>query len=236
MNTQQMSSFYADEMQIAEVQRNFIVRSYMWMMIGLLVTGVTMFSVFLTGFYEVLFSSRIIIYAAIFGEFALVAWLSARISTMSPNTARGAFLGYSLLSGITLSVIGLAYEPESIALTFLIASGMFGGLSAFGLMTKRSLSGLSTFLMTGLFGIIIATVVNMFLNAPALYFAISVGGVLLFAGLTAYDTQKLKELALEVPSDASGDRFAVYGGLTLYLDFINLFLFLLRLFGGRRDD
>jgi FtsH-binding integral membrane protein len=160
--------------------------------------------------------------------------MSAKVETMSPTTAAVLFLIYSGTVGITTSVILLVYTPQSIASTFMVTAGMFGALALFGTFTKRSLAGVGQFMYMGLIGLILAMVVNLFWANDALSFVISVIGVLVFTGLTAWDAQNLKHMAVALPDGRVGS-YAVVGALTLYLDFINLFFFLLRLLGGRRN-
>lgn len=227
----------AQMQEITTAQQTFLTKVYAWMVGGLLATGLTAgFVVTSPTMLEILFGSRIVFFALIIGEFALVAALAGWVEKMSATTATLAFLGYSILNGLTLSVIFMVYTDESISSTFMIAAGMFGAMSAYGYLTKRDLSGVGSFMFMGLIGIIIASVVNIFMSSSALYFAISIIGILVFVGLTAYDTQKIKEQnwMLEGGDEAVIRKAAIRGALTLYLDFINLFLFLLRLLGNRR--
>ncbi|MEO2038005.1 MAG: Bax inhibitor-1/YccA family protein, partial [Martelella sp.] len=159
--------------------------------------------------------------------------LAFRINKMSVAAAQTAFWVYAGLTGISLSTIFLVYTGQSIVQTFFITAASFGALSLYGYTTKRDLSAMGSFMVIGLFGIIIAMIVNIFLQSSALGFAISVLGVLIFAGLTAWDTQKIKEMYYEGDGHEVAGRKAVMGALTLYLDFINMFLFLLRLLGNR---
>jgi hypothetical protein len=167
-------------------------------------------------------------------ELGLVVALSARVDKMAPRTAAALFVVYSALNGATLSIILLAFTGASIATTFLVAAGMFGALALYGTTTRRSLAGIGQFVFMGLIGLVIAMVVGIFWKAPALQFVISVVGVLVFTGLTAWDAQRLKAIAAVTPDNQIAGR-SVVGALRLYLDFINLFLFLLRFLGARRD-
>ena len=167
-------------------------------------------------------------------ELGLVFFLSFRISHMQPSTALASFIGYSALSGATLAPLCFAYTQASVATAFFVAAGMFGAMSLYGYATKKSLSGLGSFLFMGLIGLLIAMVVNIFLQNDGLSFVISLLAVPLFAGLTAYDTQKIKEMGAAQMSEVDRSRAAVMGALALYLDFINLFIHLLRLMGERR--
>ena len=173
-----------------------------------------------------------ILAAILIAEIAIVFWLSFRIRGMAPSTAAAAFLVYSLLNGLTLSVIFWAYTGGTITMAFLTAAGMFAAMSIYGTVTKRDLTSIGSFFMMGLFGIIICMLVNFFLKSSGLDFVISLLGVGIFLGLTAWDNQKLKVMA--TATGPQQESFAVIGALMLYLDFINMFLFLLRLFGGRR--
>ena len=173
---------------------------------------------------------------ALFAAFGLVFFLSFKISTMNPSTATGLFLAFSALNGFSLAPILMAYTTASVTSTFLTTAGMFGAMSVYGMVTKKDLTGWGSLLFMGLIGIIIAMVVNMFMQSSAMSFAISVIGVIIFLGLTAYDTQKLKTMGETVPEGdtAAIRRGSILGALTLYLDFYNLFLMLLRLMGDRR--
>jgi hypothetical protein len=165
---------------------------------------------------------------------ALVFFFSFRIGTMSLGAAQATFWAFSALLGMSLSSIFMLYTGGSITRVFFISASTFGAMSLYGYTTKRDLTGMGSFLMMGLFGIIIASLVNIFMASPAIYFATSVLGVLIFTGLTAYDTQKIKESYWAGDDGAMMGKKAIFGALNLYLDFINLFLMLLRLFGDRR--
>jgi len=180
--------------------------------------------------------SPMLLFGLIFGELALVFFLSARIQKLQASTATSLFLLYSILNGITLSFIFLVYTSSSITSTFFICAGTFLTCSIYGMITKRDLTSLGGFMFMGLIGIIIASLVNMFIHSQGMYMIISYLGVFIFIGLTAYDTQKLKTMALTQPAGLDGGtvrKGAIMGALSLYLDFINMFLFLLRIFGNR---
>ncbi len=164
----------------------------------------------------------------------LVFYFSFRINKMSLSTAQTTFWVFSTLMGLSLASIFIVYTGTSIARVFFICSATFAAMSLYGYTTKRDLTALGGFLIMGLFGIIIASIVNIFMQSPAMYFAISILGVLIFVGLTAYDTQKIKNMYYAADSETQSGKKAIMGALTLYLDFINLFLMLLRLFGQRR--
>ena len=163
----------------------------------------------------------------------MVFWLSATINKISPAKARNRFYLYAALMGISLATILLTYTGASVARAFFITAGAFAGLSIYGYTTKRSLSAMGSFLVIGVFGLILASIVNIFLGSAQLEFMISIVGVLIFAGLTAYDTQKIKSMYAAGDDSATAGRKSIFGALTLYLDFINMFLFLVRLIGNR---
>ncbi len=213
----------------------FLSKVYGWMFAGLLITSIAAFAVASSQtLIETLILNRLVFWALIFAELGLVFYLSARVEQMAPATAAALFMLYSALTGVTSSVILLAYTGASIVSTFVITAGMFGAMAVFGTITKRSLAGWGQFLFMGLIGLILAMVVGIFWQNDALQFVISIVGVLIFTGLTAYDAQRLKHMAVALPEGQTGS-FAVVGALSLYLDFINLFFMLLRLTGSRRD-
>src|SRR6185295_15154575 len=212
----------------AEIASAFLRKVYGWMFIGLAVTAVVGLTV--AGSPALLQH----IVANQFLYFGLVFYLSARVQTLAPSTAMTMFVIYSALNGVTLSFIFLLYTGESIETTFMVTAGMFGATALYGSTTKRSLAGAGQFFFMGLIGIILASIVGMFWHNDALQFLITVIGVIVFTGLTAWDAQRLKQMAATVPRERAGS-YAVVGALSLYLNFINLFLMLLRLLGGRRD-
>lgn len=213
----------------------FLSKVYGWMFLGLLITAGTAVTVASSqSLIETFILNRILFWGLVLAELGLVFYLSARVEKIAPGTAAGLFMLYSALTGITSSVILLVYTGASIASTFVITSAMFGALAVFGTFTKRSLAGVGQFMFMGLIGLIIASVVGLFWQNSALQFVISVVGVLVFTGLTAWDAQRLKQMAVALPDGRVGS-YAVVGALSLYLDFINLFFFLLRFMGGRRD-
>jgi FtsH-binding integral membrane protein len=167
-------------------------------------------------------------------QLGLVFFLSARVDRLAPGTATGLFIFYSALTGVTLSVILIAYTGASIASTFVVTAGMFGALALYGTTTSRSLAGVGQFVFMGLIGVILASVLAMFWRNAALDFLISVAGVIVFTGLTAWDAQRLRQMATALPTEKVGS-YAILGALSLYLNFINLFLFMLRFMGGRRN-
>ncbi|MCC6811697.1 MAG: Bax inhibitor-1/YccA family protein [Deltaproteobacteria bacterium] len=212
---------------------DFLYKVYSWMAVGLGITGaVAWFTAQAPQMLELLVQNRVIFFGLLIAQLGLVAAFSAVAHRASTATAAAMFVAYSALTGLTFSTLFLIYTSASIAQTFFITGGSFAGLSAFGLVTKKDLSGVGRFMLFGLIGVIIASIVNIFMNSPAIYWITTYAGVLIFAGLTAYDTQKLKAL---YTAAGEGGNLALRGALTLYLDFVNLFLFMLRLLGNRRS-
>ena len=212
----------------------FLSRVYGWMFVGLLITAGVAYSVATSELLvSILLSSRLILWVVLIAQLGLVFFLSARVNQMSQVTAAALFMVYASLLGVTSSVVFLAFTGSSIASTFIITGGMFGATAFLGTITKRSLAGLGQFMFMGLIGLILAMIVGMFWQSDALQFVISIVGVLVFTGLTAWDAQRLKQMAVVMPDGRAG-TYAVVGALSLYLDFVNLFFFLLR-FTGRRN-
>lgn len=209
---------------------------YLWMVFAQVITGLTAAYVANSPAYiSALVNNPMLFYGVIIAELAVVFILSGRIHKMSFLTASLMFIFYSLLTGVSLSTIFLAYTESSIATTFLITAGTFGTMSLVGFVTKKDLSKLGGILFMALIGLIIATVVNIFLVSDTLGWIINYVGVLIFVGLTAYDTQKIKQMMREYGTDINEQtqKMALMGSLSLYLDFINMFLYLLRIFGNR---
>ena len=226
--------------QRVEILVNDFVRSvYNWMFIGLALTGFVAFYVWNSETILGLINNfPLIFFGIILAELALVFAISGMVNRMRAGTATALFVIYSGLNGVTLSFIFLAYTPASIVSTFFICSATFLACSIYGWTTKRDLTSWGGFLIMGLIGIIIASLVKMFIGSSAMSMIVSYIGVIVFVGLTAYDTQKLKNMALSQPVDLDGAvirKGAILGALSLYLDFINLFLMLLRIFGQSRD-
>ena len=222
-----------------EVTNAFLRSVYNWMAIGLGVTAVVAWLTMdnIGVLYNAVGNSLPTLFiVAMVVELGMVFFLSARINKLAGSTATGLFLAYSALSGFTLSGLLLVYTSASVLQAFLTTAGMFAAVSLYGLTTKRDLAGVGSFCMMGLFGLIIASVINLFMQSSMMEFGISCIGVLVFVGLTAYDTQYLKEMGQSMPEgDATVVRRGVImGALKLYLDFINLFIMLLRLIGDRR--
>jgi hypothetical protein len=219
----------------AERVTTFLRAVYGWMSIGLGVTAVVAFGVASSpDIVRTLMTNQLLFFGIIAAELGLVFYLSARVDQLAPGTASGLFLGYSALNGMTLSLILLVYTRESVASTFSICALMFGALAVYGTTTRRSLAGVGQFLFMGLIGLVLASVVGIFWHNSALQFVITCVGVIVFTGLTAWDAQRLKQMATALPDGKLGS-YAIVGALSLYLNFINLFLMLLRLFGNRRD-
>lgn len=210
---------------------------YLWMTLALGISGVTAIAVANSPqLLELLYANGLALFIVFIAQLGLVWLISARISSMSINTATALFIAYSILTGVTLASIFIVFTQESIASVFFISAGTFAAISLYGYNTKRDLSNWRTYLLMGLIGLIIASVVNWFMHSEVLYWIISYVGVLVFVGLTAYDTQKIKQMAL-VSYNQEGEishKIALLGALTLYLDFINLFIYLLRIFGKRK--
>ncbi|MDY0274068.1 MAG: Bax inhibitor-1/YccA family protein [Desulfomicrobium sp.] len=221
-----------------QATNTFLRGVYNWMTLGLGITALVAYSVASSPtLAQAIFTNPILFWGLILGQFGLVFGLSGAVHRMSAGMATGLFLLYSALNGATLSVILLVYTAASIFKAFIVCTGMFAAMSVYGATTKKDLTSWGSFLFMGLIGIIIASLVNIFMASPMVDFVISGLGVIIFTGLTAYDTQKLKVMGESAPM---GDTLAIrrgtiLGALTLYLDFINLFLFLLRFFGASRD-
>lgn len=212
----------------------FLRSVYGWMFFGLAVTAVVATTVAGSpSIVNALVANRLLFFGLIAAQLGLVVFLSARVASMAPSTAAVLFTGYSGLTGVTLSLILLAYTGASIANAFLVSAGMFGALALYGTTTKTSLAHWGSFLFMGLVGVILASLVGLFWQNDTMQFVIGIVGVIVFTGLTAYDAQRLKAMALALP--AGQERtYAISGALSLYLNFINLFLSLLRLMGNRR--
>jgi FtsH-binding integral membrane protein len=219
----------------AERVTAFLRKVYGWMFVGLGITAFVAYAVAGSStLVQTIASNHLLFLVLVFAELGLVFYLSARAARLAPGAAAGLFLLYSALNGVTLSLILLMYTGASIATTFFVTAGMFGAMALFGSTTKRSLAGAGQFLFMGLIGVVLASVVGIFWHSEVLQFLISVVGVIVFTGLAAWDAQRLKQMAVTVPESQLGS-YAVVGALSLYLDFLNLFLILLRFTGGRRD-
>ncbi|MBT9370665.1 Bax inhibitor-1/YccA family protein [Rhizobium sp. CSW-27] len=227
---------------IDEGLRSYMLKVYNLMALGLVITGLAAFGTWqlaveggqLTSFGVALYASPLK-WVVMLAPLAMVFFLSFRINRMSVSAAQTTFWVYAALMGLSLSSIFLVFTGQSIVQTFFVTAASFGALSLYGYTTKRDLTAMGSFMIMGLFGLIIASIVNIFLASSAVAFAVSVLGVLIFAGLTAYDTQKIKEMYFDGDDAAVMGRKAIMGALTLYLDFVNLFMFLLQFLGNRNN-
>jgi len=224
-----MERFQTNYTTVATVQSGVMRGVYAWMGGGLALTAlVSLLTVSSPTLLQAILGNRILFYVLVFGELGLVFTISGAINKISASTASLLFLAYAALNGLTMSIIFIAYTSSSIASTFLISAGMFGAMSLYGYLTKSDLTSWGSFLFMGLIGVVIASVVNIFLQSSMIYWIVSFCGIIVFTGLTAYDTQKIKN------QGNVGPKGAILGALTLYLDFINMFLIMLRLLGNRR--
>lgn len=230
-----MTPAQAEAAQIDVGLRQYMLRVYNLMASGLALTGIVAFLVASSPAAVQLLFGTPLKWVVMLAPLALVFFFSFKINSMKASTAQTVFWIYSALMGASLATVLLVFTGASVARTFFITAAAFGGLSLYGYTTKRDLSAFGTFLVMGLIGLIIAMVVNMFLASSALQFVISAAGVLIFAGLTAWDTQKIKEMYWEADGSEVAAKKAIMGALTLYLDFINLFMFMLQFLGVRRD-
>lgn len=224
------------EKEVAGEQQRFMTKVYGWMSFALIITGlIGMWTANTPSLVEIVFGNRIVFIVLILVEFALVAGLVGLVRKISAKMATLIFILYSALNGVTLSSIFLLFTEESLASTFFITAGTFGVMSIYGLMTKTDLTKFGNILFMALIGLIIASLVNFFFKSEMLYWITTYAGVLIFTGLTAYDTQKIKNMNIIGNEGTEEDKKeSIMGALTLYLDFINLFLFLLRIFGKRK--
>ena len=241
------SGIGTDQVVIDAGLRAYMIRVYNYMASGVALTGIVAWLTFqaavvenssgqitgLTSFGQAIYSGPLTI-ILLLGTLGMVFFLSFRINRLQPSTALALFMVYAGALGLVLSSVFIQYTGSSVTQTFFVSAASFGALSLYGYTTQRDLSPIGSFLVMGLFGLILAMVVQIFLQSPGLSFAISVIGVLIFAGLTAWDTQRIKEMYSAQDDGTIAGRKAVMGALALYLDFINLFLFLLRFMGNRR--
>lgn len=227
---------YNNQYQVFDTQKSLsaqFVRVYGWMFFGLIITGFTSAVTLVTPLIYLASNWVSFIFLALI-EIGLVWYLSSRALNMRYSAAAGAFIVYSILNGITLSIIFYAYTLSSIASVFFITAFFFGFMSVYGIVTKTDLTSYGSIFLMGIFGIVIASVINMFLNSSTLYWIISFVGVAVFLGLTAYDNQKIKRIHAAYAGSEKERNVSIIGALTLYLDFVNLFLFILRILGRRR--
>lgn len=229
----ELNPIYTRPAEQVVVRQNTLIRQvYAWMGAGLTVTAImALVTLSSPSILTAIVGNRLLFFGLMIGELALVFILSGAINRLSASTATLIFIAYSALNGVTLSVVALVYTANSIASTFVVTAGMFGAMSIYGYATRRDLTSWGSFLFMGLIGVVIASVVNIFVGSSAVSWFISAIGVIVFTGLTAYDTWKIKEMAAQ---GTEGRKPAILGALTLYLDFINLFLMLLRFTGSRR--
>lgn len=232
MNFENLSSAAnVSKTNVAQLVKNV----YMWMTLALGVTGVVSLAVAGSGqITRMVLGNSAIFWVLLIAEIGLVFYISARIMKISFATATTLFMLYSVLNGLTLSVLFAVYTKASIASAFFVTAGTFGVMSLYGYFTKRDLSSLGNILFMALIGLIIATVVNIFFFSETFYWVITYAGVLIFVGLTIYDTQKIKRALEGMEINETSQKLALLGALTLYLDFINLFLYILRILGDRR--
>ena len=232
-----MLSLPVQQTQVQVRVNEFIRSVYNWMAIGLAVTGlVALYVSNSEAMLRLIFGNQLVFFGLIIGELALVFSISARVDKMKASTATSLFVLYAALNGATLSSIFLVYTRSSITSTFFVCAATFVSASVYGMITKRDLTGLGQFVFMGLIGIVIASLVNLFVRSSGVSLIVSYIGVFVFVGLTAYDTQKLRAMAYSQPDGLDGSvvrKGAILGALTLYLDFINLFLMLLRIMGSR---
>jgi uncharacterized protein len=214
--------------------RRYMLSVYNYMAAGLALTGLVAYIAVATGFYQQIAATPLI-WVVMLAPLGAVLFLSFRIERMAIGRAQAVFWGFAAIMGLSLAGILLIYTGTSIARVFFISAGTFAAMSLYGYSTRRDLSRFGSFLFMGLIGIVLASIVNLFVGSSALQFAISVIGVLLFTGLTAYDTQRIKQVYFDAAATGDLRKPALMGALTLYLDFINLFVMLLQLTGTRRE-
>lgn len=239
MDYEELTNVYSREREL-EMSTAFPIlmrKVYLWMTMALVITGITAYYVAHNeSLWMTIVSNQILFWGLIIAELGLVIGLSAAINKLSLTTATLMFVLYSLINGVTMSFIFIAYTDSSIASVFMITAGTFAAMAAFGYFTKTDLTSMGKILMMALIGVVIATIVNIFTKSEGLAIILNYVGVLVFVGLTAYDSQKIKQMLQTAPdASESSQKIALLGALSLYLDFINLFLYLLRIFGSRRD-
>ncbi|MFW5718474.1 MAG: Bax inhibitor-1/YccA family protein [Spirochaetota bacterium] len=232
-----MSDAYRIHGEAADARvRAFVQQVYGWMAAALAVTGFVALAVSRSAtLQQLIFGSSFAFFGLIVGELLLVMWLATRIGRMSAQTATTVFVGYSILNGLTMSAIFLVYAQATIATAFFVTAGLFAVMTLYGFFTRTDLTTMGNILGMALVGFIIASLVNLLLRSEGLYWLITYAGVIIFTGLVGYDSQRIKEMALAGVGDGEeGRKYAIMGALRLYLDFVNLFLLLLRIFGRRR--
>ena len=229
-------AFSLSPTEIEEIQRGFITRVYAWMTLGLFITAAASIFTLINEYILMgILSNSWLFIGLLLAELGIVIFLTSAINRLTPALAGLAFVGYAALNGITLSIIFLIYTSSTIIETFVICAAMFGIMSLFGYTTKRDLTAWGSLLFMGLIGLILGMLINLLFHNPIIYWVTTIVGILIFVGLIAYDTQKLKNMSLSVSNDeAFTQKSSILGALALYLDFINLFLLLLRIFGRRK--
>lgn len=239
MDYEEITNAYSreQELEMSAALPVLMRKVYVWMSLALVITGITAYFVAHNEpLLMALVTNQVLFWGLVIGELALVIGLSAAINRLSLTTATLMFVLYSIVNGATMSFIFLAYTASSITNVFFITAGTFAAMALFGYFTKTDLSAIGKYLMMALIGIIIATIVNIFTKSAGLTVVLNYLGVLVFVGLTAYDAQKIKNMLLMAPdAGEAAQKVALLGALSLYLDFINLFLYLLRILGARRD-
>lgn len=226
-----------NDLEIDAVFKTVLRRVYLWMALGLLVTTGAALTTVMSPIGAVIFNNVLIFYGVMIAELGLVLFLSAGIQKLHPSLAGVMFFTYAALNGVTLSAIFVIYELGSIAIAFFVAASLFGAMSMIGYSTKKDLSNWGSFLMMGLIGLVIASLANLFFASSGMDWLVSIFGVLLFLGLTIYDTQYIKRMtiqSMQIGDEAVATKMGILGALKLYLDFVNIFLYLLRFFGRRR--
>lgn len=225
------------ELALSKAFPALIRKVYVWMALALVITGITAFGVASTpALLTAIKANQVLLFGLVIAEFALVIGVSAAINRLSLSMATLMFVLYSVINGATLSVIFLVYTMDSITSVFFITAGTFAAMAFVGYVTKKDLTSMGRILFMALIGLVIATVVNIFMRSSGLQLILNYVGVLVFVGLTAYDSQKIKQMLLMAPDTGeTAQKLALLGSLTLYLDFINLFLYLLRIFGAKRE-
>ncbi len=232
---QAQAAQYQREMVLGKYLTSVMSRVYLKMFVALIVTALTAFFVSHTSaLLELIYGNQIIFWGLIIAELGVVFVLSGMINKLSTIAATALFYGYSILNGVTLAAVFIAYTGASIALTFFVTAGTFAAMSVYGYTTRKDLTKMGSILFMLLIGVIIASLVNIFLASSALEWIISIAGIVIFVGLTAWDTQKIKKMALQTDERNVG-KLATIGALSLYLDFVNLFLYLLRFLGASRS-
>ncbi|HMF96908.1 MAG TPA: Bax inhibitor-1/YccA family protein [Vicinamibacterales bacterium] len=235
MNYDDVSPYAGYRSALGEQASAFLSSVYAWMCAGLLITAATAWTVAGSPTaIQAIATNRALFWGLVIAQFGIVFVLSARVQQLAASTAALLFVAYSAITGATLSFVLLVYTGESVATTFVVTAGMFGALAFYGTTTKRDLGGVGQFLFMGLIGLVLASFVGLFVHSDGFQFLLSFVGVIVFAGLAAYDAQRLKVMALQAATGRTSS-YAIVGALSLYLDFTNLFLFLLRFTGNRRD-